>query len=94
MMLDLLPPVAALSLLVASVVAGIIAIYHASHMFLETAPSRSWIANLFPYLSGSLPGLLTEKGQRSRNKFVLWLWVALACGGASGAIVAIFRTGA
>ena len=46
------------------------AIFCVYRMFLEVKPGGNIIANLFPYLLGLIPGLLTPAGELLREKFV------------------------
>ncbi|KLN52616.1 hypothetical protein [Variovorax paradoxus] len=87
-MIDLLLPYIALTLLISSVISGIVAFCHAYRMLTEISPGRSRTANLFPYLVGILPGLLTKRGQEARNRFVFWLFIAVVCGVVSGVMIA------
>jgi uncharacterized membrane protein YbjE (DUF340 family) len=73
--------VASITIALISVTCGSIAIaiavYHGFCMTQEVKPRNEWLVNLFPFLLGAAPGLLTEKGEFHRSKFNQALLVAL-----------------
>ena len=72
-------------LLCVAIVSGGLAVFHAFRMYSEIKPSKEHLANLFPYLLGSVPGWLTEPGEQARKFFMRYLALAiLAAAGAGG----------
>jgi hypothetical protein len=50
-------------------VCSLLAVYHGLRMVLEVRSNREWLVNLFPFLLGAAPGLLTELGEWHRKMF-------------------------
>lgn len=80
------PIICIVLLLVAMCFTGM-AVFHAFRMYSEIVQSKQHIANLLPFLVGAVPGLLTPAGERSRNKFMSSLVIAVASAFISAIIV-------
>lgn len=59
-------------------VSGVYVCIYTYRMLQEIPPTRRHLANLFPYLIGVVPGLLTPAGNRIRNKLAQSMCVVAA----------------
>ena len=76
-------PVAYFGFFIVAVVGMVFSIVYGFIMVTEIVPNRRHLANLFPYLTGAISGMLTIKGRRARDRFVISLLaVAVAVVGA------------
>ena len=75
---DIFWPIICILLLLVAMYFAAMSVIHAFRMYAEIAPSKRHLANLLPFLVGVIPGLLTPAGERSRNKFVRSLAIAVA----------------
>jgi ABC-type spermidine/putrescine transport system permease subunit I len=78
MILEIVWPITCILLLLVAIYFAVMAAIHAFRMYSEITPSKQGIANFLPFLVGAIPGLLTPAGERSRNRFLFSLAVAVA----------------
>lgn len=71
--MSLAPPIIFLIALVAAIVCGLKALWHAFGMARGVRASSEWWVNLVPFVAFAFSGALDSHGQVHRTKFALWL---------------------